>query len=292
MYYLIYFSFWLITALPLRVQYLISDIVYYIMYYIIKYRRNVVRKNLINAFPAKTQAEILNIEKKFYHHLSDIFIEMMCQLHLSKKNITKRMTFKNPELITQYFDKNTSVMVMTAHYANWEWLSSMCLHLPTDQTFYGIYKQLTNKNFDRLMRNVRQHFGAKIIEAKSLFPTMLRMKNSGVVGAFFMIADQRPSNGHHRHWAPFLHQDTPVMTGTEQLARKFNYPVLFMSVERIKRGHYTCEFEIIDENPKLTENYSISEKYLTLLEKRIEKQPEFWLWTHDRWKHKRPTETN
>jgi Kdo2-lipid IVA lauroyltransferase/acyltransferase len=288
MFYLIYAFFWIITSLPLKVLYATSDLFYYLVYHIVGYRRKVVRRNLTNSFPEKSIAEIIEIEKKFYHFFSDIFIETMFQIHLSKKNILSRMTFINTELITQQYEQNKSVMLMTAHYGNWEWISSLAMHLPADKTFYGIYKRLTNKHFDKLMSMLRMKFGGGSIESQDLFKTMFDMRNNSKLGAFVMVADQRPAPQSSRHWINFLHQDTSVLIGTEKLAKKFNYPVLFMNVIRVKRGYYTCEFEMIEPDPKSTEGHEITEKYMYLLEEKIKKYPEFWLWTHNRWKHKRP----
>jgi len=288
MFNLIYTIFWLITLLPLKVLYFISDLSYYVVYYIVGYRRKVVRRNLINSFPEKSVAEIAEIERKFYHFFCDIFIETMYQTHLSKDKVLSRMTFKNEELITEQYAHNKSVMLMTAHYGNWEWISSLAMHLPPDKTFYGIYKRLKNKHFDKLMSMLRMKFGGGSIETQELFKTMLTMRNNSKLGAFVMVADQRSAPQSSRLWMNFLHQETSVLVGTEQLAKKFNYPVLFMNVSRVKRGYYTCEFEMIEPDPQSSENYQITEKYMHLLEEKIKKNPEFWLWSHNRWKHKRP----
>lgn len=290
MYYFIYTLTWLVTLLPIRLLYLISDFIYLLVYHVVKYRRKVVRKNLNNSFPEKSLSEIIKIEKKFYRHFCDIFIEMTYQFHLSQKSMLKRMVYKNPELILEQYQNNKSVMLMSAHYCNWEWSPALAMHLPKDKNFYAIYKQLTNKHFDRLIAGIRTQYGGKVIEAKSLYPTMLKMKNNGILGTFLMAADQRPAPKSARHWVRFLNQDTAVMTGTEQLARKFNYPVILMHVERIKRGYFSCEFEMIEAEPKNTQDFIITERYMELLEEKIRKNPEYWLWTHNRWKHKRPTE--
>lgn len=290
MYYLIYALTWLITLLPIRLLYLISDFLYLLVYHVAKYRRKVVRLNLTNSFPEKSLSEIIKIEKKFYRHFSDIFIEMTYQFHLSEEKMLKRMVYKNPELILEQYKNNKSVMLISAHYGNWEWSPALAMHMPKDKKFYAIYKQLTNKHFDKLIAGIRTQYGGKVIEAKSLYPTMLKMKNNGILGTFLMAADQRPAPGSARHWIQFLNQDTAVLTGTEQLARKFNYPVIFMNVQPLKRGYFSCEFEMIEAEPKSTQNYTITERYMELLEEKIRKNPEYWLWTHNRWKHKRPTE--
>lgn len=290
MFYLIYAFFWIITLLPLRAMYLISDMLYFPVYYVFGYRRKVVRRNLTNSFPEKSIDEIKKIERKFYHFFCDIFIETMCQTHLGKKQVLKRMKFKNTELITDQYAQDKSVMLMTAHYGNWEWISSLAMHLPADKTFYGIYKRLKNIHFDKLMSILRMKFGGGSIESQDLFKTMLNMRNNSILGAFVMVADQRAAPKSVRLWMDFLNQDTAVLVGTEQLAKKFNYPVLFMNVIRVKRGYYTCEFEMIEPDPLNSGKHEITEKYMRLLEDKIQKYPEYWLWTHNRWKHKRPVE--
>lgn len=290
MYYLIYAFFWLITLLPIQLLYGFTNLLYYLIYYIVGYRRKVVRRNISNAFPEKSLNGIKEIERKFYRFFSDIFIETFAQIHFSKAQISKRMTYKNVDIITDQYAKNKSVMLMTAHYGNWEWYSSLAMVLPPDKTFYGVYKQLSNRHMDRLIQHLRTKFGGGSIESQSLYKTMLRMKADNKLGAFIMVADQRPFPTSSRHWMTFMNQDTPVFIGTEQLAKKFDYPVVLMNVKRLKRGYYCCEFEMIAENPKACANNEITEKYIHLLEQKINKNPEYWLWTHNRWKHKRPVE--
>ena len=277
----------LIAHLPLNVLYLFSDIVAPFIYHIVRYRRKVVRKNLINSFPEKTEREIKKIERNFYRYFCDLFFVTLYQLDMSKEEMRRRVQFVNKEFITEQYDKGKSVIMLTAHYGNWEWMASLSLWLPKDKPACNVYKKLKADNFDKFMYNLRMRFGSRNIETQQTFRTLLSMKNNGQSGTFGMISDQTPTAAGARHWMTFLNQDTPVLVGAEQLARKFDYPVMFGSVSRVKRGYYRCEFIMLDENPKSTPEFEITEKYMKLLEAKISESPQFWLWTHKRWKHRR-----
>lgn len=287
MYHLLMPIAWLITFLPLRVLYLLSDLLFPILYHVVRYRRKVVRKNLTNSFPEKDLKEIIIIEKKFYRYFCDIFIETFALIHMSEQEILKRMEFTNLDLIEKQYDAGKSVMLMTAHYCNWEWVTACSLLLPAERPIYGIYKKLTSKKFDKFMLSLRQKNKSKTIETQDFYRTILRMRNNNMLGAFGMISDQSPKAAGIRYWTNFLNQDTAVLVGAEQLAKRFDFPILFMNITRKKRGYYHCQMEMIEENPKDYEEYEITEKFTQILEAKIKDQPEFWLWTHNRWKHKK-----
>ena len=278
----------LIAHLPLNVLYLFSDIVAPFVYHIVRYRRKVVRNNLVNSFPEKTEREIKRIEKKFYRYFCDLFFETLYQLDMSEEEMCRRVQFVNKELITEQYDKGKSVIMLTAHYGNWEWMASLSLWLPKDKPACNVYKKLKDKNFDAFMYNLRMRFGSQNIESQKTFHTLLGMRNNQKLGALGMISDQTPTAASTRHWMTFLNQDTPVLVGAEQLARRFDYPVIFGDVNRVKRGYYRCEFIMLAENAKTASEFEITEKYMQLLEAKINKAPEYWLWSHKRWKHKRP----
>jgi KDO2-lipid IV(A) lauroyltransferase len=287
MFHIFYAFIWLITWLPLRVLYVLSDFFYLIVYYVVGYRKKVVRRNLTHSFPHKSTKELRKIERRFFRYFCDVFIETLYEMHMSKTEILRRFQFINPELITAQYAKGKSVLIMTAHYGNWEWASAFSLVLPKKNILYGIYKKLSNKHFDKLMYDLRLKFTGKNIETQDLLRTMVRLKNSDELSSFGMISDQTPTARTAHHWMMFLNQDTPVLLGTEQLAKKFDYPVFYCQINRVKRGYYTCEFLPIAMEPKLTAEFEITEKYMRLLEQKIEAEPEYWLWTHKRWKHKR-----
>jgi KDO2-lipid IV(A) lauroyltransferase len=276
----------LITRLPLSLLYVFSDFCYLILYYLVGYRKNVVRTNLTKSFPDKTKKERRLIERRFFRYFCDLFVETMYMTHISEKEIRCRVSYGNYEGILEEYEKGKSVMMMTAHYGNWEWPCGLALDLPEKDPLYGIYKKQSNEQFDRFMFSLRSKFGGKPIEKKGLLRTMLKLKSEGKLGNFWMISDQTPGNSIH-YWTKFLNQDTPTLTGTEQLARKFNYPVFYVEIVRTKRGYYHCEFIPISLEPTQTAEFEITEKYMQLLEKTIIAKPEFWLWSHRRWKYHR-----
>lgn len=291
MYTILYIFIWLITWLPLRVLYVFSDVFFLLIYYVIPYRKKIVRSNLSNSFPDKSAKELKRIERKFYRYFCDVFIETIYLTHMSKKEMAKRFDSGNPDVILEQHSRGKSVMLMTAHYGNWEWGSSLALVLSNNATLYSIYKELRNKKFGKMMDDLRSKFGGKNIETQDLLRTMVNLKKEGKISTFGMISDQSPFRKYIHYWSTFMNQDTPVLTGTEQLARKFDYPVVYVHFVRVKRGYYKCEYYPISVDSKNTAEYEITEKYLRILEQKINEHPEFWLWTHKRFKHKRNTET-
>ncbi|MEI6753782.1 MAG: lysophospholipid acyltransferase family protein [Paludibacter sp.] len=286
MYYLVYFSFWLITLLPLRLLYILSDILYPIVYYVVGYRKDVVRYNISKSFPEKTQQEKLKIERNYYRYFCDLFIETMKEMHFSIDEIKRRMTFGNFDALKEQYAKGKSVMLMTAHYGNWEWPIALSLYLPDEVPLYGIYKAQSNKSFDTLFFKLRSRFGGIPIEKNRLMRFLIQLKKENKLGNFWMIADQTPYGSDvNFFWTKFLNQDTATLTGTEQLARKFDFPVFYADIIRTKRGYYHCEFIPITLEPTQTKEFEITERYMQLLEKRIQTSPQFWLWSHRRWKY-------
>ena len=285
MFNLLYAFGWIVTLLPLRILYIFSDIFYPIIYYIIGYRKTVVRKNIKKSFPEKREKELRRIERRFYRFFCDLFVESMYEIHISKKEIKRRFEFVNYESASQQCAESKSVMIMTAHYGNWEWGVNFPLFLPKEIMAYQIYKKLSNKQFDTFMYKLRAKFGGINVEKRDLLRTMLKMKAENNHGLYLMISDQTPAAKKIHYWTNFLNQDTPALTGTEQLARKFNYPVYYAETKRIKRGYYQCELIPISMNSAETAKFEITEKYMQLLQKTIETQPEYWLWSHRRWKH-------
>ena len=287
MYYIVYYFFWLITLLPLGILYFISDLLYPLVYHVFGYRKNVVRENLEKSFPGKSAKERLIIERKFYHYFCDLFVETIKEMHFSKAEISRRMTFGNIDAIKEQHANGKSVMLMTAHYGNWEWPIALSLYLPAEIPLYGIYKEQTNKIFDKLFFNLRSRFGGIPVEKKFLLRFMFKLKGEKKLGNFWMISDQTPTGwaGTTFFWIKFLNQHTATLTGTEELALKFDYPVFYADITRLKRGYYHCEFVPIELAPTKAKPYEITEKYMQLLENRIRTAPQFWLWSHRRWKY-------
>lgn len=278
---------WVFTLLPLRILYVFSDIIYPIIYYIIRYRKSIVRNNLKNSFPDKTKKELRKIERKFYHFFCDLFLETLYEINISEVEIKRRFTFVNLEGLLRQHNDGKGILVMTAHYGNWEWGMNFPLFVSGDITSCQIYKRLSNKEFDTFMYNLRAKFGGINIEKRDLLRTMIKYKSENDQGIYWMISDQTPAKQKIHYWTEFLHQNTPVLTGTEQLARKFDYAVFYAETSCIKRGYYQCELIPITLESAKTSEFEITEKYMKMLQKTIEREPQYWLWSHRRWKYTR-----
>ncbi len=287
MYYLVYIFLSIIALIPLGLLYLLSDLYYLIVYYIIGYRKKIVRMNLLHSFPEMSVKERQQIERKFYHFFCDLFVETVKEIWFNENQIKQRMSYENLDAILAQHSKGKSVMIMTAHYGNWEWTLGYPLFLTRNFMSNPIYQRQTNLKFNNLINKMRSKFGANLIERNDLLRTMYQLKKAEKPGSFWMISDQSPVGSGVHTWMNFLNQDTAVITGTEQLAKKFDYPVFYAEISRIKRGYYHCEFVAVSLNPTETLGSEITTKYMQLLEKSIKKNPEYWLWSHNRWKYKR-----
>ena len=283
--YLAYAFFRLLSFLPLSVLYIFSDIVFFIIYRIIGYRKQVVNENLRNSFPEKSSEEIRKIRKEFYHHFCDTFVETIKLWNISKKEILKRCVLKNPEIFEPYKAQGKSIIAVTGHYANWEWLSSLALYNVGD--FLPIYKPLHNKVIDKMYIKIREKLGAKTLAKNDTLRTMIRYRNQGKFTITAFIGDQTPNRKSLHYWTKFLNQDTPILQGAERIAKKLDQAVIYCKMTKLKRGYYEYEFIPISDNQKETEENEITERHTRLLENIINENPSYWLWSHRRWKHKR-----
>ena len=282
-YILIYPILWIISILPFPVFYLLSDFVYFLTYNIIGYRKKVVRDNIKLALPHLSDKERLTIEKKFYSHMCDMFLEMIKTISISQKEIEKRFTFSNMDVYYDLEKKNKSIALMCAHYASYEWVVSMNYHI--NYKGFGIYKKLANPYFDKLVKRIRSKFKAELITTKQTIPTIVENHKNNVLGIYGFASDQSPKANAAYHWAPFMGHIVPVHIGAEMLAKRFDMNVIFLKVKKVKRGYYEASFEILSEDVKSVPNYEITDKFLKLVEEQIYEAPEFYLWTHKRWKH-------
>jgi KDO2-lipid IV(A) lauroyltransferase len=274
--------------MPFFILYRLSDGVYFILYYLLGYRKKVVLANLRNSFPEKNEEEIHLICKKYYHHLCDLFLETIKTLTISRKGLVKHSPL-SPEAIKLFdrlADQQKSIIVVMGHQGNWEWAGN-AFSVLCKQQLYVIYHPLSNKFFNGLMHQIRTRFDAKTIAMRETFKEMLVSKRSGETSATAFIADQTPPP-ESAYWTQFLNQDTPVFRGTELIAKKLNYPIVYASVKKINRGYYIVNAEMLEEHPGQTPEGQISELHTRKLEKNILEQPETWLWSHRRWKHKKP----
>ena len=282
---ILYPILWLISILPFRILYFVSDIVYLLIYHIIGYRKKIVRNNIAMALPHLSEIERLEIEKKSYHHLCDMFLEMVKTMSISRKEIEKRYVFTNIDLYLDLEKKGKSIAVLMAHYASYEWAISMNYH--TQFQGYGIYKKITNKYFDKLVKDIRRKFKAVLITTKETIPMIQKNANSRQLGVYGFASDQSPQLSKTFHWTNFMGIEVPVHTGAEMLAKRFDMNVVFLKTKKIKRGYYEATFENMFDNPKEVPNYQISDDFLRRVEKQIHEAPEYYLWTHKRWKHKK-----
>jgi KDO2-lipid IV(A) lauroyltransferase len=271
--------------LPFRLLYLFSDFIYLIVYYIIGYRKKTVRDNLALALPHLSVEERMIIEKKFFRHLCDMFLEMIKTMTISRKEISKRYVFTNIEVYKKLEEKQKSIALMMAHYASYEWAVSMNDHLNFEG--YAIYKQLANPYFDKLVREIRSKFNATLVTTKETIPTIITNTRNKKLGIYGFASDQSPRISSAYHWQKFMGIEVPVHTGAEVLAKKYHMDVIFLRTRKIKRGYYEASFEILSENAETVPNYQITDHFLKLVEQQIYEAPEYYLWTHKRWKHRR-----
>ena len=287
LHYLIIVPFaYLIASMPFFILRRLSEFMYFILYYVTGYRKKVVRENLKNAFPEKTEEERHKIEKKFYLHLTDIMLETLKMLTMNLKDARKHIQVpkESVDLIKKFNDNHISTIFALGHYGCWEW-GNFGYHAAIDYEINGIYHPLSDPYFEKLMYHMRTRFGSIPVKMKDTLKYMLQHKDRVANSAF--IADQSPSP-HGAHWTIFLNQETAFFTGIDKIARKMNRPVLFVSIDKIKRNQYEMNFQVLVENPKETKPGQITEAYVRALEKRIREKPGYWLWSHRRWKHKRP----
>ncbi|MDB5272628.1 MAG: lipid biosynthesis acyltransferase [Chitinophagaceae bacterium] len=285
-YYLALPFLYFISILPFPVLYLLSDFLYVLFYYVIGYRKKVVLENLTRSFPEKNPEEIKVLCKKFYHYFCDLILESLKTLTISRAQVKKHVIFSEHAVgvFKKYYDNKQSIVLVMGHMGNWELAGAGFSQLSSFHDLYILYHPLSNKKFDNLVYHMRTRLGNKLYAMNEALRGMLRDRDKITATAF--IADQTPSP-EGAYWTTFLHQDTPVFKGTEKLATKLNYPVVYASVMRKKRGIYSVELEVLTENPKACSENEISELHTRRLEKDIRLQPEIWLWTHRRWKHQR-----
>lgn len=288
--YYIFFGFlWLLSFLPMSVLHLLSDCIYFIIYYIVRYRRKVVRKNLNTSFPEKTKDEILKIEHDFYTHFCDYFFETIKLITMSKAEIKRRITFTNPEVLKDYYKENKSAFLYLGHYGNWEWLS-YASHINKlsveDYKMYIAYYPLGNEHMEKFFYHLRSTKSKGIpVPQKKILRAIIKINQEKKKGIFIFIADQSPTRNNVQHWLKFLNQDTAPILGPEKLAKQTGYPAIYAKIKKTKRGYYSCTFIKLTEDPKSVPDFGITNSYFNELEKSIIEDPSVWLWTHRRWKY-------
>lgn len=283
-YILIYPFLWLISLLPFRLLYLFSDFVYILLFYIIGYRRKTVKENLKLTFPEKSDSELKTISKKFYHHMCDMFLEMIKSLTISRNQLNKRFIIKNPEELQHLESLNKSIVVMYGHYASYEWsfVSENYISLKG----IGIYKTIANKYFDNLVRKIRSRYNTELIDTKKAVAKISEYEKQGVKSAIAFLSDQSPKSYAKYYWTKFMNIEVPCFTGAEKIAKDLDLSVAYLKIEKVKRGYYEAELITLAENARDFSDYEITDMFTRELEKQIHKDPQYYLWTHKRWKHR------
>jgi len=281
-----YYITYAISLLPLRVLYFISDVVYVVLYRMIGYRKKLVRRQLEEAFPEKTEKELREIERKFYHWFCDYFVETIKMLSATDEYMMKMLEYRGMDKVEEVLRSGQSVATMLGHFGNWELLSCTKLAIPgfQDWTLGLIYHALRNRDFDRLFLDIRSAHHGTCIDKHDILRELVKLKKDGRVSLFGYILDQSPKWDSIHLWLPFLNHDTPVFTGAERIARKFQNAVFYIDMQRPKRGKYIFDFQLVTLAPQDMEENELTRETFRLLDASIRRQPECYLWTHNRWK--------
>lgn len=283
-YWLVYPVLWLISKLPFRLFYLVSNLVFFITYHIIGYRRKTVTQNLKLVFPEKPSEEIAQIRKEFYRHMCDMFLEMIKSISISNEELKKRYIFTNLPEIEKHMATGKGILLMCGHYASYEWVNALQLY-GYDYRGFGIYKRIKNPYFDQMAKDIRGRFDGELIPTVEATRTITKYQKQGIKGVYAMIADQSPKIERASYWTQFMGHTVPVFLGSEKFAKDLDMPVVYLHVEKPKRGHYSATFVTITAKPQEEPPFKITATYLHELEKQIKKAPRYYLWTHKRWKH-------
>lgn len=279
-----------LALLPLGALYVISDGVALLLRHVVRYRRKVVRKNLAESFPDKSAAELRDIERRFYRNFADYIFETVKLLHISDKEMSRRMVFENIELVDRLLGEGRSIAVYFSHCGNWEWAPSITLHTafpPDHGAVYGqVYRPLRNRWFDAMMLRIRSRFGSHSYPKKTVLRDLIKEKRTGLPAMVGFMSDQKPSHGDTIHVVSFINHPTAVITGTETLARRLDMAAIYWDMEKVSRGHYKITNRLISDRLADEPQYSITDRYAAMLEKTIMRDPAVWLWSHKRWKHK------
>jgi KDO2-lipid IV(A) lauroyltransferase len=287
-FYIFYGINWVITLLPLRVLYIFADLLFLVLYYFPSYRREVVATNLRNSFPGKSREELEKIEKKFYRHLADLIIETLKMTHMSEAEQKKRFSYTNLEIIHRLREENRDIIAVLGHYNNWEWPTLLPFYLKYKTII--IFKPLQNKYFNRFINNQRSKHGIVLTPTHNVIRDIIINRKNNINTLSVFISDQIPSIGDIRYWTTFLNQDTAVFTGAGKIAAKYDMAIVFFHIQKVKRGYYNLDIELLFDHTKGLSETEITESHVRKLEEIITAKPEYWIWSHRRWKHKKPVE--
>lgn len=276
----------LLGLTPFWLLYFISDIIFICCFYLIRYRKKTVMRNLKNSFPEKSNQEIKLISRQFYRHFGDLVVETIKAFQMSEDTFQRRFNFINPQVLNQLYEQGKSVALLSGHYGNWEW--TIALPKLLKHRVNVIYRPIQDETFDEFMKKSRSRFGMKMMAARISGRTMLEHERSGIRSVTYYLTDQTALKDTD-YWMMFLNQETAVFPGAEIMASKFGQAVVFMNIQKVRRGYYEVVFTRLFDDASTTERYEVTKTHTKFLEEIIRKRPELWLWSHKRWKHKRPS---
>ena len=279
----IYFLVWLISSINLSILYFILYPIFIIFNYIFRYRKNIVNQNIKNSLTLINHKKRKEVVKGFYRYFFNLLIEILKMASVKKDFYLNRIKVINPEVLEKYRLENKTIILMMGHHNNWEWASQI-VSIVAKQDFVGVYKKLSNKSFDKLMLNIRGRFGVILVEMKDSLNYIFNNKDCKIIG---LASDQNPNVNSKTYWTEFFNQQVPYSIGAEKIARKMNYPVLFCNMSKVSNGYYCIEFEILEDDPQNSKDGDITNKFIKRLEEKIIEEPNSYLWSHNRWKHKK-----
>ncbi len=282
-YILSYPFLWIIASLPFKWFYFFSDLVYFLLYRVIGYRKKVVRENLNLAFPDFSREQLLSIEKKFYRHMCDVFLEAIKTMRIEKEELKKRYKLNNLDMLLELEEKN-SIIILAPHYGNWEWSTVITDDLRSRG--YAVYQKIGNKYFDAMIKKIRAKWNSTLIHQKEMVRTIVRNQKQNTRAVYGIAMDQSPQLHRTKYWRPFMGITVPVFDNPENLARKYDLTVLFAKNRKVKRGFYETEFVHITDRGSTTQLHEITDRFIELTEDCIREEPAHYLWTHRRWKHR------
>lgn len=285
-FYIFYGLNWMITLLPLKILYIFSDFLYLLLYYFPSYRRKVVDENLRNSFPEKSAEELRTIGKKFYRHLADIIMETLKLTHLNNNELKKRFTITNPELIEGLYSSGRDVAAVLSHYNNWEWLG-VSYPLYTKYVVVSVYKPLQDKLFDRFLYGIRTRNNLELAPMNHIVRTIIENRKNDRKALYGFVSDQTPAKPDIRYYTAFLNQETPLFLGIEKISVKYDMSVVFFKIQKVRRGYYETTVELLFDSAAGLPEYKVTETHVKRLEEVIKENPEYWIWTHRRWKYKK-----
>ena len=288
LYWLIFGLWWLVSLLPMWLHYVLADVQYVLVVHVLRYRHKVIDKNLAHAFPELSEAERRRMKHQFYHYFCDFIAEIVKYATMRPDNIKRRMVFHGAEKVREILCDGQDMAFMLGHYCNWEWMTSYPLWLVGVEASFGqVAHLLENPIMDRLINTMRDRQGSKTVSMQETLRWLLRERKEGRPTVLAYVSDQVPLWWNIHHWLDFMNQDTPVFTGMERIARKLNQAVIYIDARRVRRGYYEADVHVITRDPNSLPEFAITDEYFRLLEATIRREPQFWLWTHNRWKRTR-----